>query len=84
MQKPYAPKCRHGKTKIDLFLDFLQKSPMSKLSILFQLKFPRCINIQTCNFSIPWLPSGEFYLFIILLKFNKYVLTDFCDSIFQN
>jgi hypothetical protein len=31
MQKPYAPKCRQGKTKIDLFLDFLQKSPMSKL-----------------------------------------------------
>jgi hypothetical protein len=31
MQKPYAPKCRQKKTKIDLFLDFLQKSPMSKL-----------------------------------------------------
>jgi hypothetical protein len=30
MQKPYAPKCGQGKTKIDLFRDFLQK-PMSKL-----------------------------------------------------
>jgi uncharacterized protein (DUF983 family) len=30
MQKPYAPKCGQGKTKIDLFRDFLQKSPMSK------------------------------------------------------
>jgi hypothetical protein len=31
MQKPYASKCRQGKRKIDLFRDFLQKSPMSKL-----------------------------------------------------
>jgi hypothetical protein len=31
MQKPYIPKCGQGKTKIDLFRDFLQKSPMSKL-----------------------------------------------------
>jgi hypothetical protein len=31
VQKPYAQKYGHGKTKIDLFLDFLQKSPMSKL-----------------------------------------------------
>jgi hypothetical protein len=30
MQKPYAPKCGQGKTKIDLFRDFLQKPPMSK------------------------------------------------------
>jgi hypothetical protein len=44
MQKPYAPKCRQGKTKIDLFRDFLQKSSMSKLRILFQLKFPHCIH----------------------------------------
>jgi hypothetical protein len=29
MQKPYAPKCRQEKTKIDLFRDFLQKPPMS-------------------------------------------------------
>jgi hypothetical protein len=42
MQKPYAPKYRQGKTKIDLFRDFLQKSPRSKLGILFQLKFPHC------------------------------------------
>jgi hypothetical protein len=31
MQKPYAPKYGQGKTKIDLFREFLQKSPMSKL-----------------------------------------------------
>jgi hypothetical protein len=31
MQKPYAPKCGQGKTKIDLFRDFSQKPPMSKL-----------------------------------------------------
>jgi hypothetical protein len=31
MQKPYAPKWGQGKTKIDLFRDFLQKLPMSKL-----------------------------------------------------
>jgi hypothetical protein len=31
MEKPYEPKCGQGKTKIDLFRDFLQKSPMSKL-----------------------------------------------------
>jgi hypothetical protein len=31
MQKPYAPKYGQGKTKIDLFRDFLQKSPMSKI-----------------------------------------------------
>jgi hypothetical protein len=31
MEKPYAPECGQGKTKIDLFQDFLQKSPMSKL-----------------------------------------------------
>jgi hypothetical protein len=31
MQKPYAPKCGQGKIKIDLFRDFLQKLPMSKL-----------------------------------------------------
>jgi hypothetical protein len=31
MQKSYAQKCEQGKTKMDLFLDFLQKSPMSKL-----------------------------------------------------
>jgi hypothetical protein len=43
MQKPYAPEYGQGKTKIDLFREFLQKSPMSKLSILFQLKFPQCI-----------------------------------------
>jgi hypothetical protein len=29
MQKPYAPKYEQGKTKIDLFRDFLQKSPMN-------------------------------------------------------
>jgi hypothetical protein len=27
MQKPYTPKYGQGKTKIDLFRDFLQKSP---------------------------------------------------------
>jgi hypothetical protein len=31
MQNPYTPKCGQGKTKIDIFRDFLQKSPMSKL-----------------------------------------------------
>jgi hypothetical protein len=31
MQKPYAPKYGQGKTKINLFRDFFQKSPMSKL-----------------------------------------------------
>jgi hypothetical protein len=31
IQKPYAPKCGKRKTKIDLFRDFLQKSPISKL-----------------------------------------------------
>jgi hypothetical protein len=31
MEKPYSPKCGQGKTKIDLFRDYLQKSPMSKL-----------------------------------------------------
>jgi hypothetical protein len=31
MQKPYTPKCGQGKTKIDLFRDFLQNVPMSKL-----------------------------------------------------
>jgi hypothetical protein len=31
MQKPYAPKCKQRKTKIDLFRDFLQKWSMSKL-----------------------------------------------------
>jgi hypothetical protein len=36
--KPYATKCGQGKTIIDLFRDFLQKSPMSKLGVLFQLK----------------------------------------------
>jgi hypothetical protein len=44
MQKPYASKCEQGKIKIDLFRDFLQKLPTSKLLILFQLKFPPCIN----------------------------------------
>jgi hypothetical protein len=38
-----APEYGQRKTKIDLFREFLQKSPMSKLSILFQLKFPHCI-----------------------------------------
>jgi hypothetical protein len=44
-QKPYAVKCGQGqgKTIIDVIRDFLRKSPMSKLQILFQLKFPRCI-----------------------------------------
>jgi hypothetical protein len=45
MQNPYTPKCGQGKTKIDIFRDFLQKPPMSKLWILFQLKFPHCITI---------------------------------------
>jgi hypothetical protein len=45
VQKPYAPKFRQGKTKIDLFRDFLRKSPTSKLCILFQLKFPHCTYI---------------------------------------
>jgi hypothetical protein len=31
MQKPPRPECGQKKTKIDLFLDFLQKSPISKL-----------------------------------------------------
>jgi hypothetical protein len=31
MQKPYASKCGQGKIKIDLFRDFLQKLPISKL-----------------------------------------------------
>jgi hypothetical protein len=31
MQNPYTPKCGQGKTKIDIFRDFLQKPPMSKL-----------------------------------------------------
>jgi hypothetical protein len=31
MQKPYAPKCEQGKTKIDQFRDFFTKSPLSKL-----------------------------------------------------
>jgi DNA primase len=31
MQKSYAPKCGQRKTKIDLFWDFVQKSPISKL-----------------------------------------------------
>jgi hypothetical protein len=31
IQKPYVPKYGQGKTKIDLFRDFLQKSPVSKL-----------------------------------------------------
>jgi hypothetical protein len=31
MEKPYAPKCVQEKTKIDMFRDFLQKPPMSKL-----------------------------------------------------
>jgi hypothetical protein len=31
VQKSYAPKCEQGKTKIDLFWVFLQKSRMSKL-----------------------------------------------------
>jgi hypothetical protein len=31
MQKPYTPEYGKGKTKIDLFWDFLQKWPMSKL-----------------------------------------------------
>jgi hypothetical protein len=31
LQKPNAPKCGQGKTKIDLFRNFLQKLPMSKL-----------------------------------------------------
>jgi hypothetical protein len=44
MEKPSTPKCVQEKTKIDLFRDFLQKPPMSKLRILFQLKFPQCIN----------------------------------------
>jgi hypothetical protein len=30
-KKPYTPECGKGKTKIDLFWDFLQKWPMSKL-----------------------------------------------------
>jgi hypothetical protein len=47
MQKLYRPKCGQGKIKIDLFLDFLQKPPMSKLLILFQLKFPHCIHART-------------------------------------
>jgi hypothetical protein len=29
VQKPYAPKCGQGKTKIGRFRDFLQKPPMS-------------------------------------------------------
>jgi hypothetical protein len=33
MQKPYAPKCRQGKTKIDLLRDFLQKSPMNFIPV---------------------------------------------------
>jgi hypothetical protein len=31
MQKPYVSKCRQGKTKINLFRDFLQKQPNTKL-----------------------------------------------------
>jgi hypothetical protein len=31
MQKPYTSKYEQAKTKIDLFRDFLQKLPMSKL-----------------------------------------------------
>jgi hypothetical protein len=30
MQKPYAPQCGQGKTKIELFRDFYTKKPMSK------------------------------------------------------
>jgi hypothetical protein len=43
IQKPYTSKCGEGKIKIDLFRYFLQKLPISKLRILFQLKFPACI-----------------------------------------
>jgi hypothetical protein len=46
MQKPYAPNYGQQKTQIDLFRDFLQKSPMSKLRILFQLKFPHCTDLS--------------------------------------
>jgi hypothetical protein len=31
MEKPYAPKCVPEKTKINLFRDILQKTPISKL-----------------------------------------------------
>jgi hypothetical protein len=34
MQKPYTPKCGQGKTKIDLFRDFLQIIPV-KVSTLY-------------------------------------------------
>jgi hypothetical protein len=46
IQKPYAPKYRQRKIKIDLLRDFLQKSAMPKLLILFQLKFPHYMYVQ--------------------------------------
>jgi hypothetical protein len=46
MQKLFASKCGQEKIKIDLFRDFLQKLPISKLLILFQLKFPLCITLD--------------------------------------
>jgi hypothetical protein len=33
MQKPYPPKCEQRKTKIDLFRDFLQKSPINFIPV---------------------------------------------------
>jgi hypothetical protein len=49
MQKPYAPKFGQEKTKIDPFWDFLQKSPMSKLCILFRNNITR-LSIFSENF----------------------------------
>jgi hypothetical protein len=34
MEKPYTPKCGQGKTEIDMFRDFLQKSRVQVINFI--------------------------------------------------
>jgi hypothetical protein len=58
-QKSYAPKYGQGKTILDLFRDFLEKTPMSKLFL--------CVNAFPWNrifFFFKWQPSNILLIFI--------------------
>jgi hypothetical protein len=66
MQKPYAPKCGQGKTKMDLFRGFFtkKKSPMSKLRILFQF-----CNISSVIWLILWFMPNTLLKVLNILRF---------------
>jgi hypothetical protein len=68
MQKPYAPKCGQGKTKIDLFRDFLQKPPIQVQVMNF---IP--VKVSTLYINLEHSTHGVWFILILTLISNKYL-----------